>query len=134
MNELAKSIRLEDLAIQERAVRSAGARGQNARNDATAVELRLDLVASAFPPDMQARLIALAGRRIANSGELIVVSRAARSQAENRESARARLLSLLQEAAEAPAARRPTRPRKAAREERLDEKKRHAAIKRVRRS
>jgi ribosome-associated protein len=60
---------------------------------------------------------------------LTIYSREHRTQSQNREAARARLVALVQLAAKRPKARRPTKPRKGAREKRLESKKRRGAIK-----
>jgi ribosome-associated protein len=75
------------------------------------------------------RLIALAGRAVTTDGVLVVVSRVHRSQARNRDAARARLAALLQRAAEPPEKRRPTKPGAAGRETRLASKKLRGAVK-----
>ena len=93
---------LNDSEIVERFVRATGARGQNARKEATAVELRFDIRKSSLPPDVQKRLIGLAGRAVTADRVLTVVSRADRSQAKNRDSAHARLLALLRRASTPP--------------------------------
>jgi ribosome-associated protein len=108
---LTEVVSLDERDIHERFVRAIGARGQNARKEATAVELRLDLEASSLPDDVKARLRVLAGRAVTRDGVLLMVSRVQRSQAENREAALARLLALVLRAATPPAARRPMRPR-----------------------
>jgi ribosome-associated protein len=132
MIRVTDSIALDDREVEERFVRAMGPGGQNVRNEATAVELRFDIGASALPPDLKERLEALAGRAVTTDGVLVVVSRAHRSQPENREAARARLIALLQRAAQAPKTRRPTRPRRAVREERLASKTLRGAVKRSR--
>jgi ribosome-associated protein len=60
---------------------------------------------------MKERLRALAGRAITTDGVLVVISRVHRTLSENREAARARLMTLLQLEAKPPKKRRPTRPR-----------------------
>jgi ribosome-associated protein len=65
---------------------------------------------------------------------LLIDSREHRTQAQNREAARARLLALLKHAAKRPRKRRPTRPGKAAREKRLQSKKRLSEVKASRRN
>jgi ribosome-associated protein len=124
-----KSIGLADQEVEERFVRASGPGGQNVRKEATAVELRLDINASSLPLDVKERLIVLGGRAVTTRGVLVVVSRAHRSQADNRQAARARLFALLQRAAEPPKERRPTTPTKATREERLESKKWRSAVK-----
>ena len=126
------AVGLDDLVIAESFVRSTGPGGQNVNKVATAVQLRVDLTASALPSAVKQRLIALGGRRVTSDGVLVLVSRAHRTQAQNREAARIRLLELLNRAATPPAPRTPTRPRPAARERRLVAKKRQSAVKRGR--
>ena len=65
-------------------------------------------------------------------GELIITARRFRTQEANREDARARLAKLIAEAHIVQAKRRPTRPSKAAKARRVDDKKGRSTIKRGR--
>lgn len=132
MIRVTDAITLEDREIQERFVRASGPGGQNVNKEATAVELRVDITASSLPRDVKARLIALAGRAVTTDGVLVVVSRVHRSQAQNRDAARARLVALLERAAKPPKKRRPTKPRAAVREKRLESKKLQGGVKQSR--
>ena len=120
------------LNVDERFVRASGPGGQNVNKVATAVELRFDIDSSSLPPDMKARLKALAGRKALTDGVLMIDSREHRTQSRNREAARERLVELIQLAAIPPKRRTPTKLTKAAKERRLAGKKHHAKIKQTR--
>jgi len=92
------NIVVDDGELRERFVRAIGPDGQNPRRRATAVELRFDIEVSSLPPDVKARLIAMAGRRVNKKHQLIVVSRRYRSQARNRAAAHQQFVDLLRRA------------------------------------
>jgi ribosome-associated protein len=130
--QITPAIAIDEHEIEERFVRGSGPGGQNVNKVATVVELRFDVAASSLPDDMKLRLVTLAGKRMTAEGVLLIDSREHRTQGQNREAARARFVALLQQAAIRPRTRRPTKPKRAAKEARLVTKKRRATVKRLR--
>jgi ribosome-associated protein len=132
MLQITDTIVIEDRELDERFVRASGPGGQNVNKVSTAVELRFDVRASALPPDVKQRLMTLAGSRMTGDDVLLIDSREHRTQAQNREAARARLIALLQHAARRPKTRRPTKPKRAAKEKRLESKRQRSEVKSLR--
>ena len=132
MIRITDAIALDEAELEERFVRASGPGGQNVNKVSKAVELRFDVAASSLPIELKQRLLALAGKRMTAEGVLLIDSREHRTQSQNRDAARARLVALLQHAAVRPKRRRATAPKAGARERRLASKKRRGEIKKLR--
>jgi ribosome-associated protein len=114
--------------IELRASRSSGPGGQHANVTASRIEAVFDVAASAaLSGEQRRRLEERLGDRV------IAVAQDARSQARNRELALERLRERLAAALVRPKRRRPTRPTRAGRERRLEQKRRTSERKRQRR-
>jgi ribosome-associated protein len=113
--------------IELRTSRSSGPGGQHAQKSETRVEAVFDVAASATLSAAQKR------RVTARAGPVLrAVAQDERSQARNRELALERLAAQLRRALRVERRRVPTSPTKASREQRLEEKRRRAAVKRLR--
>ena len=133
MIQITPTLALDDSEIDIEFVQAAGPGGQNVNKVATAAQLRFDVAHSpSLPDDVRARLTQLAGKRLSAEGILIINARRFRTQERNRQDARDRLIDLVRQAATPPPVRRPTRPSRAARQNRLEAKRRRSETKRLR--
>ena len=116
------------------ASRSSGPGGQHVNKVESRVTLLFDVVSSPSLSEAQKeRIIEGLQTRVNRQGVLRVTAQKHRSQAANRKLARERMASLLRQALEEDAPRRPTRPPAAADRRRLEEKRRRGRIKKERR-
>ena len=128
MIRVTRSVTLPETEIELRTSRSSGPGGQHAQKTETRVEALFDVESSSALTATQKR------RVIGRVGPVLrAVAQDERSQARNKELATERLVSQLRDALRVERKRVPTKPSRAARERRLDDKRRRGEVKRLRR-
>lgn len=116
-------------ALDIKFLAATGPGGQNVNKVATACQLRVDVFRLGLSPESYRRLKVLAGSRLGASGVLVITARRFRTQEANRTDAMARFAELLEKADEREARRVKTKPSRAAKAKRVDEKKGRSAVK-----
>jgi len=125
---ITRSVVLPLSHIEVRTSRSSGPGGQHANVTASRVEAILDVASTdALSDEQKRRVMARYGPRV------VAVAQDTRSQSRNRELALERLRSRLAGALAVQRKRKPTRPTRAAKERRLDAKRRTGERKQARR-
>ncbi len=125
-------ITIDEAEVDISAIRAQGAGGQNVNKVSSAIHLRFDIPASSLPEDVKERLLALRDKRITAEGVLVIKAQSHRTQDMNRLDAYARLQDIVQGVALPPKLRRATRPTRASKERRLQDKSQRSAIKELR--
>ena len=135
MIKITDSIYINESELKESFIRSSGPGGQHVNKVATAVQLRFNAKTSGnISKEVYNRLRTIAGSKLTEDGNLIILSRVHRSQVQNRQVALDKLISLLQQAAKKPKRRKKTRPSRASVEKRLRNKRLQSEKKKSRRN
>ena len=133
MIDVAPGISLDESELLFEFVRASGPGGQNVNKVATAVHLRFDVQGSpSLPEEVRERLSTMYAGRITKEGVLLIRASRHRTQERNRRDAVDRLISFIRDAARPRKRRRPTRPTRVSKEQRIQEKRHRARVKRSR--
>ena len=132
--EITPALRIPRGELVLRASRSGGPGGQHVNTSSSRIELTWDVAGSlSLPDETRAWLRRRLATRLDTTGQLRLVAQEARSQLRNREAVLERFRELVARAMVVPKTRKSTKPTRAAKRARLNDKRRHAAIKRERR-
>jgi len=132
MIRISDNLSLADEEVSLSAIRAQGAGGQNVNKVSSAIHLRFDVQASSLPERIKQRLLRSNDKRITSEGVLIIKAQNHRTQEKNRADAISRLQQAILKATRVQKKRIPTRPGRAAKEKRLDLKKKRATLKKLR--
>ena len=129
---ISSDLNISDREIELRAIRSQGAGGQNVNKVSSAIHLRFDITASSLPEKYKQRLLALQDHRISSQGVVVIKAQQYRTRERNRTDALERLCKLVQSVMTEPKKRIATRPSRAVKRKRLEEKTRRGQTKELR--
>jgi len=132
MLENSQVISIPDNEIEISAIRAQGSGGQNVNKVSSAIHLRFDINASSLTEFYKQRLLALRDKRITKEGVIIIKAQQFRTQEKNRDDALERLKEIIKSVTIVQKTRRPTKPSRASKKRRMDNKNKRSKTKALR--
>jgi ribosome-associated protein len=124
------SIPLKEIELNQ--IRASGPGGQHVNKVATAIHLRFNIPASSLPEFCKKRILELNDRRISSDGDIIIKAQQFRSLDQNKDDALQRLRLMIVTALKKDKKRIPSRPTRASRQKRLENKQQRSRKKSTR--